>query len=834
MDDIENFLISQRNKLQTDKNNLVLHKKSLTTDDKQIQFPINFTISNNNNDEKSLLEGNKINGDEDNKKDNHSPIPIMDFLQTNGNDAIELLTNADATTKTQTNASQAGIGCVQSANMCKVNSPSIATTLRSPMSLPSTSPSPLPLTLLSPSPSLSTKHNQQISIPQGVLDSGSGFQIYNNLGNQNQYYKCADKTVKNLTNLNERQSVTTADNTKDVAGISKYRVNKDDMEQWVSDTFYSYFPGFNNENKKRQTKLQDRQLEYQQNFLKHQMNEAAANVGKKKNKNQTHEDANSKQQNIPSENIHHKPTTTTTPTPSTSRSSDKTDLEIIVNNPDYEIKSPRPGSARYKHLQDLKHTDLSTMVNNDGVTERNRRNAEMEMAKKKNYQRELMAQIEEHRRSIEVLREKERRQDEALTRRLEEQLKTMRLQEELEKEKMRADKMRFDSEQNRLMREHLLNKLETDTKALEASVHKTQSEISKITPQKNKVYKYFSNSARHEFRRDSSRDRLEESPFHVDLPQPTSSHQPRSPRKKCFHNNIDDSSNVCPFCNESLKSYESWCLKCEKRILDESNSNGGETDSLICANCKKLYSVCSKCDDDVKDASKCCVHCKRLLNFCPSCEKNLCSDCVDSIAVAKDGHHHHSRRQKTDSERSFEILEVNYPEHDDEAANDVNNNPHERNRPPFSINIDRNSIFHQNYDRPKIYDDENNIDKIRHQTDKQLSRYLKNYGDLACKGLRDRSTQTTPDSASRRDIVMVEENNLSMPLLREMPRMTRKESNFLHSERQKKSTRIESLARRWEVPAVQKHTITTNSPKVLTQLGAIRKQLQSDQLQLDF
>ncbi|XP_055852976.1 uncharacterized protein LOC129916826 isoform X2 [Episyrphus balteatus] len=609
------------------------------------------------------------------------------------------------------------------------------------------------------------------------------------------------------------------------------------MEQWVSDTFYSYFPGFNNENKKRQDLLQDRQLEYQQNFLKHQMNEAAANSGKKKHHSHhhNHEDTTTKleQKNIPQENTikHNKqPPPTTTSTTSRSSTTDKTDLEIIVNNPDYEIKSPRPGSARHRLLQDLKHTEISNIVNNDGVTERNRRNAEIEMAKKKDYQRELMAQIEEHRRSIEVLKEKERRQEEALTRKLEEQLKTMRLQEELEKEKMRADKMRFDSEQNRLMREHLLTKLENDTKVLDSAVRKTQSEIDKISPVKNKVYKYFSNSARHEFRRDSSNH--EQPAFQLDLPPPSSSttsnqhHHRRHDSKKCFHELNE--TNICPFCDSSLKSYESWCLKCEKRIFD---TNTNETDSLVCENCKKLYSICPNCDEEGN-----CMHCQRKQNFCSNCRKTLCSDCIDAIAVGKDNqhHHHHHHRHKTDSERSFEILEVNYPEHDDEAANDLNNNHETRNRPPYSMNIDRNSIFHHDYNHSKLYDDENSIEEIRHQTDKQLSRYLKNYGDLACKGLRDRSTQTTPDSASRRDIVMVEENNLSMPLLREMPRMTRKESNRQQAERKKKGTRIENLARRWEVPAVQKHTITTNSPKVLTQLGAIRKQLQSEQLHLDF
>lgn len=43
------------------------------------------------------------------------------------------------------------------------------------------------------------------------------------------------------------------------------------MEQWVSDTFYSYFPGFSNEYQKRQNELQKRQRENQENFIRHQV-----------------------------------------------------------------------------------------------------------------------------------------------------------------------------------------------------------------------------------------------------------------------------------------------------------------------------------------------------------------------------------------------------------------------------------------------------------------------------------------------------------------------------------------------------------------------------------
>lgn len=43
------------------------------------------------------------------------------------------------------------------------------------------------------------------------------------------------------------------------------------MDQWVSDSFYSYFPGYTNEYQKRQETLRNQQRENQQNFIKHQV-----------------------------------------------------------------------------------------------------------------------------------------------------------------------------------------------------------------------------------------------------------------------------------------------------------------------------------------------------------------------------------------------------------------------------------------------------------------------------------------------------------------------------------------------------------------------------------
>lgn len=64
----------------------------------------------------------------------------------------------------------------------------------------------------------------------------------------------------------------------------------------------------------------------------------------------------------------------------------KTDMEIInVNNPNYipskhSSHSVRPDSARYRLLQDLRHTNLTNLVNesSDAV---NRRQAEVDISK---------------------------------------------------------------------------------------------------------------------------------------------------------------------------------------------------------------------------------------------------------------------------------------------------------------------------------------------------------------------------------------------------------------------------------------------------------------------
>ncbi|SPP85811.1 uncharacterized protein LOC117588059 [Drosophila guanche] len=676
----------------------------------------------------------------------------------------------------------------------------------------------------------------------------------------------------------------------------------DDMEQWVTDTFYSYFPGFNNENQKRQTYLRERQRENQQNFLKHQMLHPP--VTKHQRPGQVRKPSQAPPVAAPAgASITARSSQSSTST-SNHSTTDKTDLELIVNsNPNYVPPKVRSTTTRNKLLQDLGHVELSNIVTGDGIMERNLRSAELETARKKDYQRDLMLQIEEKRRSIELLREKERRQEEALTRRLENQLKTIQLEEQLEKERLRVEKARNDTEHNRLMREQLLAKLEQDAQLLlvkesnnnladtprshrsKKNIHNSTNNISSEATA-NKVYKYFSNSAHHEYRRGQPLPPAVELDF--ELPQMAKI------ERECFHL----CEKICPLCDEPLKSYESCCLRCQRKLAvklkqtedskekqpkeHNGNENGIEGDedpddpqhncqssyALVCHKCERLYAMCSQC----LAKSDVCRACQRERNVCMNCRRNLCSFCLEEVACGRNTERTHVNETTDVTDRephldnAFRVLELNYevPAVKESTASNLMQSDAS---PPYSINIARNSVFHSEYKptpvKPSFVEelptfsgsanvslevdsaDEQAMERVRRQTDQRLSRYLQNYGDLASKQQkklrkqdqlqlhrsksesRHRGTQTTPQSLARRDVVLREApgHNLSMPLLREMPKMTRKETavtlpgNGQHN--------IDSLKKRWEVPAVQKFTVSNSSPKILTQVGAIRKQLQA-------
>ncbi|KAM7342073.1 uncharacterized protein ACRADG_009618 isoform 2-T2 [Cochliomyia hominivorax] len=633
--------------------------------------------------------------------------------------------------------------------------------------------------------------------------------------------------------INNQQNNKETENNGDTKRSGRKKKNQDDMEQWVSDTFYSYFPGFSNEYQKRQHELQKRQRENQENLIKHKM---LNNAQHRKKKNLNMETSNVNSARSISSSL------TSNGANSSLQGATKTDLEIInVNNPNYvpskhSASVVRPDSARYRLLQDLRHTNLNNLINStaEDAMEISRKQAELESARKKEYQRELMQQIEEKRRTIKLLRDKEHQQEEVLTRRLQEQLKTMKLEEQLEKERIKAVKVRFDAEQNRLSREQLLAKLENDSQLLNTKPSQNQETNKENISLRsdNKVYKYFSNSEKHDY---NYRHKSSSLPTEIDLELDET--EMAKIERECFHL----SEKICPMCDEPLKELENFCLRCQNKLSFRIKPPTGEQQNN---NAKSGFNNKPEINEQenekisaMKDSEK-----ERSF-FLDSTQHDDCSQQM-SFHVMND-----TRECNKNDNKSSNISSLS-PEY-----TSLNNLDY-TNRPPYSINIEQNSVFHPDNDTftsiptnetsnlksPPISDektfnfydkddylntshndDDKNIEKLRRDTDKRLSRYLKNYGDLA---YQTRGTQTTPTSSGRRDTVIQGEHSLSIPLMREMPKMTRMEAvKFKHN-----SKELEDLQRRWDIPAVQKYTMSSVSPKVVTQIGAIKKQLQIERI----
>ncbi|XP_037806960.1 probable E3 ubiquitin-protein ligase bre1 isoform X2 [Lucilia sericata] len=650
-----------------------------------------------------------------------------------------------------------------------------------------------------------------------------------------------NKKTKDWINKQHNNKTNNEDANEAPSSNRPKKKSPDDMEQWVSDTFYSYFPGFSNEYQKRQNELQKRQLENQENLIKHQLLHSRA-TRKNKQLNMETSNINSARSNNSS--------LTSNGAHGSLHTAAKTDLEIInVNNPNYvpskhSANTVRPDSARYRLLQDLRHTNLTNLVNgSEDVLEINRKQAELESARKKEYQRELMQQIEEKRRTIKQLRDKEHQQEEVLTRRLQEQLKTMKLEEQLEKERIKAVKVRFDAEQNRLTREHLLAKLENDSQLLlnadlnaltikkptTLSQETNKENISHRPDNNNKVYKYFSNSEKHEY---NYRNKSSSLPTEIDLELDQT--EMAKIERECFHL----SEKICPMCDEPLKELENFCLRCQTKLSFRIKSpSTGKTTT------KHFINKNSKSTENESDKNSEPQETEAERSFFLESAK------VNETAAQMSFHIMNDSRDSLRNDNKSSNIPSSSLSHEYSSLNNLDYTNH----PPYSMNIEQNSVFHpdkqfslfapteeENLKSPPENnlsflndkeqflnvtnsDDDKNIEKLRRVTDKRLSRYLKNYGDLA---YQTRGTQTTPTSTGRRDIVIQGEHSLSIPLMREMPKMTRMEAVKF----KENSKELQDLQRRWDIPAVQKYTISPVSPKVVTQVGAIRKQLQIDRL----
>ncbi|XP_053960446.1 LOW QUALITY PROTEIN: uncharacterized protein LOC128864721 [Anastrepha ludens] len=636
--------------------------------------------------------------------------------------------------------------------------------------------------------------------------------------------------------------------------------SKDEMDQWVSDSFYSYFPGFTDEYQKRQDYLRNPQHENQQNLLRHQklqisLTKPPADVSTLSPRNQIDSSLNNT----------YSQSSINLSSQSASIPNSKNDLEIIVTNPNYQPSKyifSRPNTNRHKKLENLRHTALSSTE--DVYTNRYKG-----------------------------------------PRRLEEKLRTIDLEEKLAKKNILNKKIQKYTEKNRLMKAQFLAKMENDTIMFcektnypEAEIKEENGDVKNAKSSggtdinKNKVYKYFSNSARHKHEKDVCLN-LDPSDRYME-------------EKECFHL----SEKVCPKCDAPLKIYQRFCLNCQQLLrtkymvsrapkkeekeniysdemsesmhsFDEKSKEDGSVDCVLrdqslpaangkekyadssvlaCHKCARMYTLCNLCV--TKNAV--CRACHRKLNVCMSCRRNLCNFCLNEIATG----HNTERTHRNDTqlskeseetylnpsdqrEHSFYVLEVTPTTLENHRADCIksafNSMDHEKYSGCHHVKTDFHTLSKseksfENIDKSFYFGNDENvsIDNVRRTVDKKLYQYLKNYNEEERNKneSRHRGTQSNNENMNRRDIMLHEEHNLSIPLLQEMPKMTRLEYiNYAKLSTKQRKRKLDCLEQKcqliFQIPDIQTCNMTQNLPLMVTQVGAIRKQLQTDHLPSD-
>lgn len=687
--------------------------------------------------------------------------------------------------------------------------------------------------------------------------------------------------------LNKAQNLSaTKGDDEALSAPNSEKKQQDEMEKWVSDTFYSYFPSFNkSENEKKSMLSRARQADYQEYLKnipqvtsKHQqymekygdqavqtMTDMVPENNSTASKNYLSPHSN-KHQHQPQQ--HHQSSQFS---PSQIPTIKKT-LASDAGTGSYV----RKGSPREKHMEDLVHTDLSAILNTDTVDRRNRMLAEEESRRKLEYQKELIKQIEEKRKEVERLREKEKLEEEMLTSRLEQQLKTMQLEEELEREKMRSEKIRIANEQNHIRRLQLLSKLENDHKVFNPydDQRKTLSENGKEVyleptqqnPGKEKVYRYFSNSAQNEkpnsfasssisseMDYDSSNESMNYDRYQyckncrsdIDrsfLPQNTTHRQHNQHSHR--HRNLQPN----PVANSSRKE-DAHCLSCRKRI------------EKLCANCDRVMKRSMK------------------QNLCPICHQALENSRIQKAAQSE------LKRQRSKLLRSMErlededeserpppphpksnspppnpykIIDIQYHESENDHDLAVLNPVIVRNnyKKPYSLNIDKDSLFHPSKKTPdpkvsvnirngEIFVDnklngtpkqqqqrprEDDTDDVTtDEMDDRISKYVKHYNTLWMK----RSTRKNNLISQKNANLTTSPSDVLGSKFGPLPSLSPPKVYVSDRPDNLKSDAMKTTEKKWDIPAVQRTMVTPRSPRVLTQLGAIRKQLQMEQLQMD-
>ncbi|XP_063700420.1 general transcriptional corepressor trfA [Culicoides brevitarsis] len=384
-----------------------------------------------------------------------------------------------------------------------------------------------------------------------------------------------------------------------------------EIDQWVTDAFYSYFPSLNETRRDKKLKLaRDRQHDYNE-YVK----QIPEPIPKREQLRQKREQYLSQIK--------------------------RAELTSASSNDDASSSNGsaggRPTTPKQRLIQDLQHIGLPAMLQTDVIEQRERKNAEEEAEKRAIYQQELLRQIEEKKRNLEKLRKQQEEEEYRVTRELENQLLTLRLEEELAKQGKKLARTRAVANRDSLRRQTLLSNLMNDKNIaaskdpldkamtknlLDFSENPLNDSNSVRKEDENKIYTYFTNSAKIDKQLSNSSSSSSSTADDLLVLPHINRYQYC---KKCRYD-IDDSflnfvasspSSTSPKDANRIKS----CFHCH--ILDHKLSD------KLCQDChktfKKLSNGCQKC-----------LNSKEFCEFCQKNDHNFCPFCTDRHEPIKD------------------------------------------------------------------------------------------------------------------------------------------------------------------------------------------------------
>ncbi|KFB48588.1 AGAP007083-PA-like protein [Anopheles sinensis] len=583
----------------------------------------------------------------------------------------------------------------------------------------------------------------------------------------------------------------------------------------------------------------------------------------------------------------------------------------------------RKGSPREKLIQDLAHTDLPTILNTDTIDRRNRMLAEEESRRKMDYQKELIKQIEEKRKEVERLREKEKLEEEMLTSRLEQQLKTMQLEEQLEHERLRSEKIRIANEQNHIRRLQLLANLENDHKLFNPydGQRKAFSEngglkpsippatkgpgavgVSKVSgsfssgDERTKVYRYFSNSAHQE-----KHAHFAEGSVGGGAGGPASSSTLSTSEQDYYESSSETTglSSLLPvdhryqYCKSCRADIDRSFLPPTSRSLGGTTKGSKQAKRLHCAKCG-----CKRSQGGKEDGYRRCTSCARTMKRTNNSESPMCAVC--QLATDADRNHQKQRHRRVSNTREeedtdarvsptanpYKVIDIQYHESDNEQGGDhlsvlnpviVRNNYR---KPPFSLNINKDSLFHPSKKTPEpvlsvnirngevfvdnklrgssrpaspsdvddragaMRDDETSSATVGDDLlDERIAKYVRHYNTLWMKRGTSRKNNAhnfQSDQQQKYDHDQQHHHHQYQGIMKSsksgslLPSLSPPKVYVSDRPDNLKSDGLKLVEKKWEIPAVERTKVNNKgSARVLTQLGAIRRQLQLEQLQMD-